>query len=244
MIKARVGNMIQVHGLTKKVGGRELIKNVSFHVEPGEVFGIIGQNGAGKTTIIKCIVGLYKYQSGEILIDGKNIKTGFEMHMNKIGCIIEGNSMYEHLSGRDNLKLVASMQEDPVDLDSIIETVRLGKRIDEKVKTYSLGMKQRLGVAQALVKNVTMLIMDEPTNGLDPVGINDIKMLIKELAKKGVTVIISSHILAELESVCDRYAVVHDGEIVEIRYMDQLRAEGVNMEESFLKTISLYDMDI
>ncbi len=206
--------MLKVENVTKTKNKKKLVDDVSFEVMPGEVFGFLGPNGAGKTTIIKMITGLYKMSSGEIYINGKSIKTDFEAALSDVGAIIENPEMYGYLSGLDNLRMYAKMvggiSEERI--AEVVALVKLEKRIDDKVKKYSLGMRQRLGLAQALLHDPKLIILDVPTNGLDPIGIKDLRIILKELCReKGVAVLVSSHLLNEMEVLCDRFGVISEG---------------------------------
>lgn len=199
-------NILEIKNVSKKIGKKQILKDITLEVKQGEIFGFVGPNGAGKTTLIKTMLGLYKQDSGSITINGFNIKTEFEKAMENIGAIIENPEMYDYLSGKDNLKIykmIGNVSDEA--LEEIIKTVKLENRINNKVKTYSLGMRQRLGLAQALISNPKLLILDEPTNGLDPIGIKELRELLKKISKeKNISVFVSSHILSEIELMCDR----------------------------------------
>lgn len=220
-----MNNVLEIKNVSKKIGKILILDNLSLEVKPGEIFGFVGPNGAGKTTLIKVMLGLYKADSGSISIAGHDIKNEFEEAMDEIGAIIENPEMYGYLSGKDNLKLYARMEKN-YDLEyqnEIIEAVKLGSRIDNLVRTYSLGMKQRLGVAQALLSKPKLLVLDEPTNGLDPLGIKELRDLLKRVSsEKNVAVFISSHILSEIELMCDRIAIIDNGKIIEVKDMHNL----------------------
>lgn len=174
------------------------------------------------------MLGLYKPTSGTILINGYSLKDEFENAMDSVGAIIENPEMYSYLSGRDNLKIYARMEKEVTesDLEEIIKLVKLEKRIDDKVKTYSLGMRQRLGIAQALLSKPKLLVLDEPTNGLDPIGIKELRELLKTLSKeKNMTVFISSHILSEIEAMCDKIGIIDNGVLLEIKDMKNIRSD-------------------
>ena len=198
-------NILEIKNVSKKIGKKQILKDITLEVKQGEIFGFVGPNGAGKTTLIKTMLGLYKQDSGSITINGFNIKTEFEKAMENIGAIIENPEMYDYLSGKDNLKIykmIGNVSDEA--LEEIIKTVKLENRINNKVKTYSLGMRQRLGLAQALISNPKLLILDEPTNGLDPIGIKELRELLKKISKeKNISVFVSSHILSEIELMCD-----------------------------------------
>lgn len=215
-------SVLEINNLSKKLGKKLILNDLSLEVREGEIFGFVGPNGAGKTTLIKTMLGLYKADSGDIKIAGYDINDSFEKAMGEIGAIIENPEMYGYLSGKDNLTLYARMEDD-VDkyfLYELIKSVKLGDRIDSKVKTYSLGMRQRLGVAQALLSKPKLLILDEPTNGLDPLGIKELRELLKKISKEqNMAVFISSHILSEIELMCDRIAIIDNGKIIDVKDM-------------------------
>ena len=213
-------NVLEIKNVSKKISKRQILKDISLEVKEGEIFGFVGPNGAGKTTLIKVMLGLYKMDSGNVKIAGYDIKKDFEKAMEEIGAIIENPEMYGYLSGKDNLAIYARMEEGVSDnfQRELIRMVKLGGRINNKVKTYSLGMRQRLGIAQALLSNPKLLILDEPTNGLDPLGIKELRDMLKKISKeKNMAVFISSHILSEIELMCDRIAIIDNGEIIEIK---------------------------
>lgn len=222
--------VLNIKNVTKIYGTRAAVNNVSFQIKKGEIYGLIGQNGAGKTTIIKMITGLASLTSGKIEVCGFNIETQFEKAVKNIGGIIENPELYSYMSGLDNLKYYASLygniSRDKI--DKIVALVGMENRIRDKVKTYSLGMRQRVGIAQALLHDPKLLILDEPTNGLDPNGIKEMRMFLKKLAKEqGISILISSHILAELELICDRIGIIDNGIIVENKTMEELQ-QGIN----------------
>jgi len=210
--------VLEVKNINKFFGKKQILKDISFDIEEGEILGFVGPNGSGKTTTIKIILGLQKASSGEVYINGKNIKENFENAIIKVGAIVESPDMYMYLSGLDNLKLVANYYNISHDkIDSIVEFVGLKDRIKDTVSKYSLGMRQRLGIAQAILNKPNLLIVDEPTNGLDPSGIIEFRKMLKELAKKEkMSIFISSHNLAEIENICDKVLLINEGEIVSL----------------------------
>ena len=200
--------------LTKRFGKRLAVADVSFEVLAGEVFGFLGPNGAGKTTTIRMLVGLARPDSGEIRIRGVDLRRDFVMAMSHVGCIVESPDLYKYLTGRENLLHFARMLPEAAAgrIPEISRLVSLDERLDDRVATYSLGMRQRLGIAQALLGNPDLLILDEPANGLDPAGIREIRRLVRSLAEeRGIGVFVSSHLLAEVEQMCDRVAIIHRG---------------------------------
>ncbi len=207
-------SIVVLKDVTKVIKGRKIIDNISFEVNKGEVFGFLGPNGAGKTTTIRMIVGLMGITSGDITIAGSSIKTKFEDAVRHVGAIVENPEMYKFLTGYQNLMHFARMSKGITKekIDEVVELVGLTSRINDKVKTYSLGMRQRLGVAQCLLHDPDVLILDEPTNGLDPAGIREIRDYIRLLAReKKMAVIVSSHMLSEMEMMCDRIGIIQDG---------------------------------
>ncbi|MDY4077691.1 MAG: ABC transporter ATP-binding protein [Clostridium sp.] len=211
-------NVLEVTGLKKKLGKREIIKGINLSVKEGEIFGFLGPNGAGKTTTIRMLVGLIAPNEGEIKICGKDLQKNKEEALKNVGAVVENPELYKYLSGRENLMQIARIRKvSKKEVDSLIELVGLKDRIDDKVKKYSLGMKQRLGLAAALIGEPKLLILDEPTNGLDPSGIIDFREVVKKAAKeRNMAVFISSHILSEVQNLCDRVAFTNGGVIKSI----------------------------
>lgn len=208
---------LSVRNLTKKIGKRQIIKDISFELKSGEVFGFLGPNGAGKTTTIRMLVGLIKPTSGSIQICGYDVKKDFSKAMERLGCIVENPELYPYLTGWENLQFFARMLKgvDDKRIQEIVELVGLKERIHDKVKTYSLGMRQRLGIGQALLSRPKVLILDEPTNGLDPSGIREMRQFIRFLAKEeGLSVLVSSHLLSEIQLLCDRVSIILSGKII------------------------------
>jgi ABC-2 type transport system ATP-binding protein len=217
-----------VKNLQKKIGNKEIIKKISFELKQGEVFGFLGPNGAGKTTTIRMLVGLIKPTSGEISICGSNLADDFSNAIKNIGCIVENPELYPYLSGWENLqqfaRMVPAINENRI--NEVVTQVGLQNRIHDLVKTYSLGMRQRLGIAQALLGKPKVLILDEPTNGLDPVGIREMREFIRTLAERDqISILISSHLLSEIQLMCDRVAIISKGEIIKVDSVDLLLAE-------------------
>ncbi|MCM3116819.1 ABC transporter ATP-binding protein [Neobacillus sp. MER 74] len=216
---------LSVKDLKKVIGKKEIIKGLTFDLCEGEVFGFLGPNGAGKTTTIRMLVGLIKPTSGSILICGSNIEGNFQKAMTNLGCIVENPELYPYLSGYNNLLHFARMIEGIGEerIKEVTELVGLTERIHDKVKTYSLGMRQRLGIAQALLGNPKVLILDEPTNGLDPAGIREMRQFIRYLAEEeGLSVLVSSHLLSEIQLLCDRVAIISKGTIIRTDTVQQL----------------------
>lgn len=244
--KARVRSdkkVLEVNNLSKSLDNKEILKNINLKIFEGEIVGLIGPNGAGKTTLIKTILNLYKPNSGSVQICGYSVKNNLEQALSKTGSIIENPDMYLNLSGRKNLKITALLNqiEDDNYINDIVKYVGLNSRIDDKVKKYSLGMKQRLGLADALIKNPKLLILDEPTNGLDPYGIKELRNILKNISEKNnMSILISSHNLPEIENICDRVIIINNGEIISDFGIEEVKYKHISLEdEFFLKTDNL-----
>ena len=225
-------NILLVENVTKIINKKSIVKDISFSINEGEILGFLGPNGAGKSTTLRMIVGLSKATSGKIEICGHSITENYIKAMSNIGCIIEGPDLYNYMSGWDNLKMLASMNRGigEKEIYDIVELVGLKNRIKDKVNTYSLGMKQRLGLAQSLINDPKLLILDEPTNGLDPSGINEFRHIVKTLAKeKNISVLISSHLMSEIELMCDKVSIIKNGTIVKNGMVKEL----LNTKEVF-----------
>ena len=216
--------IVELKDVTKVIKGRTIIDQISFKVNKGEVFGFLGPNGAGKTTTIRMIVGLMGITSGDIIIGGSSITSQFENAVSHVGAIVENPEMYKFLTGYQNLVHYARMSKG-ISEEKIAETVKLvglAERIHDKVKTYSLGMSQRLGLAQCLLHDPDVLILDEPTNGLDPAGIREIRDYVRLLAReKNMAVIVSSHLLSEMEMMCDRIGIIQDGRLIDVQLVQE-----------------------
>jgi ABC-2 type transport system ATP-binding protein len=232
----RMENMVEVRELQKVIGKNTIIDNLSFSIRKGEIIGLVGPNGAGKTTTIRMMVGLISMNSGDVLINGHSIKQEFEKTLEGVGAIVENPEFYPYLTGRQNLLHFARMHKNVTKerMKEVAEWLEIDSYLDKKVKTYSLGMRQRLGLAQALLHNPKFLILDEPTNGLDPAGIREFRLLLKKLShERGLSVLVSSHLLAEIEQMCDRIVVISKGKLV--------RVQDVN-ENSNDDTSSIYEL--
>ncbi|WDL98254.1 ABC transporter ATP-binding protein [Alicyclobacillus sp. ALC3] len=237
------GTAVQIRDLTKVIGKKTIVDSLSFDIPKGEVFGLLGPNGAGKTTTIRMMVGLISISKGQVLIDGIDVSKNFTAAMAHIGAIVENPEMYKFLSGYQNLKHYANMSHGVTKarIDEVVAQLGLTTRIHDKVKTYSLGMRQRLGLAQALLRRPDVIILDEPTNGLDPAGIRELRDYLRVLAEKeGIAVIVSSHLLSEMELMCDRVAIIQAGKLVDIR---SLRGEQVNHADQRPTLIELAEAD-
>ncbi|API92003.1 putative ABC transporter ATP-binding protein YhcH [Virgibacillus pantothenticus] len=211
---------MELVNLKKSIGNKNIIKGLSFSINRGEVFGFIGPNGAGKTTTIRMMVGLINISEGDVLIQGHSIQQDFKKAVREVGAIVENPEMYPFMTGWQNLKHYARMVPGVTKerIHEVVKLIGMEKAINEKVGRYSLGMRQRLGIAQALLHKPSVLILDEPTNGLDPAGIREMRGHIRHLAQEeNVAVIVSSHLLSEIEQMCDRIGVIKNGEMVTLQ---------------------------
>lgn len=206
--------ILDVEGLNKNFGSKKVLKNVSFSVEKGHIVGLVGPNGAGKSTIMKAILGFFNYPSGKITIDGQPVSQTSHQALEKVGALIEYPGIYPFLSGLQHLELFSNDGVSKQQVMEIVDKMKMGSYIKRKAKTYSLGMKQKLGIALALVNHPEFVILDEPMNGLDPQANKDLRTIIMDLAKQGTTFLISSHILSELEKLIDDLVVIDKGQIV------------------------------
>jgi ABC-2 type transport system ATP-binding protein len=221
---------LKLENITKYIGKKKIIDNVSFEIKQGEIFGLLGPNGAGKTTIMRMVTGLIKQTEGKITIDGIDLSKNHEDALADIGAIIESPDLYKHLSGSLNLKIMANMSRGVTKdkIKKVVEFVGLEKRIGEKVSKYSLGMRQRLGIASALISNPKVLVLDEPLNGLDPDGVKEMRETFIKLAREhNVCIIISSHILSEMELVCDRFAIIDQGVLIETTELSETNTDEI-----------------
>ncbi|HQR47391.1 MAG TPA: ABC transporter ATP-binding protein [Thermoanaerobaculia bacterium] len=236
------GVVLSAEGLAKRYGDREVVTDATFALHRGEVFGFLGPNGAGKTTTIRMLVGLVKPTRGRVLIDGHDVQREFEAAMRRVGCIVETPDLYRFLTGRENLEHFARMLGGGARerIPELAELVKMTGRLDDTVRTYSLGMRQRIGIAQALLGDPAVLILDEPTNGLDPAGIREMRELIRHLAdERGLAVFVSSHILSEVERTADRIAIVHRGRTLARGTLSELTENGArSLEDLFLEKTS------
>lgn len=218
--------VVRIQGVSKIISSRSLVSDLTLDISPGQVFGFLGPNGAGKTTTIRMMVGLMSISKGDILISGHSVKNEFEKAVAQVGAIVENPEMYKFLTGYQNLVHFARMSPGVTKerIAETIERVGLTARIHDRVKTYSLGMRQRLGVAQAILHKPKLLVLDEPTNGLDPQGIRELRDYLRELTREeGITVFVSSHLLSEMELMCDTVAIIQNGKLIDVR---NLRAEA------------------
>ncbi len=231
--------MLEIKNVSKYFGKNKVVDNVSFDVKEGEILGFLGPNGAGKTTTIKMILGMINIDEGNIKINGYDVKKDFEKAMQYIGGIVENPDMYGYMSAVDNLKLYAKVRNvDYSEVYRVLKMVGLEKSMNQKVSKYSLGMKQRAGLALSLLHSPKVLILDEPTNGLDPVGIKELRDILKKFAHESKTaILVSSHILSEMELMCDRVAVINQGKIVKVESLTDLGDKTQNKEvQGVIKT--------
>lgn len=222
--------VLSVQHIKKKIGKKWIVQDVTFEVKAGEIFGFLGPNGAGKTTTIRMLVDLIRPTEGHIQICGYDVQKQPEQALAYVGSIVENPEVYTYLTGWENLEHFARMMPgvSAARITEVVDTVRLGARIHDKVKTYSLGMRQRLGIAQALLGRPKLLIMDEPTNGLDPKGIKELRVFIRKLAEEGMAVFVSSHLLSEIQLLCDRVAIISQGRVLAVGTVEELIADGAN----------------
>ncbi|XOS93242.1 ABC transporter ATP-binding protein [Brevibacillus laterosporus] len=243
---------IEVNHVHKVIGIRKIIDDISFEVLAGDICGFIGPNGAGKTTLIRMMTGLIKPTDGQILINGVDVTTNREQALMEIGAMVETPIFFEYMSGRKNLQNLArlnpdmSRKEQLHKVEQVLEIVGLktdkSDRGNDKVKTYSLGMKQRLGIAQSLLNNPRIIILDEPANGLDPMGMRELRELIVRLKERfGITFFISSHLLDELQKICNRYVIIKEGTMKwcgdDTSLLDQME-KAMTLEDAFMNMMS------
>ncbi|MEH7106756.1 ABC transporter ATP-binding protein [Bacillus sp. JJ1764] len=212
-------SLLRISNLTKKIGNKTIVDHLSFEMDKGEILGLLGPNGAGKTSTIRMIVGLVSKTEGKVFINGKDTSLHFEKAMKQVGVIVENPDLYKYLSGYDNLVHFSRMHSNVTRkrISEVVCLVGLEHSINDKVSTYSLGMKQRLGLAVVLLHKPSLLILDEPTNGLDPAGIRELREHLLSIVKnEGVGVMISSHLMSEMEMMCDRVAILTKGKLIGI----------------------------
>lgn len=228
---------IETVNLSKSDKGKHRVKGIHLTVPSNCVYGFLGPNGAGKSTTMKLLLGLIKPTEGEIYILDQKVSSKNQFQINRMtGSLIESPSFYGHLTGQENLEIIARYKGcSPDNITEVLNIVHLYAKKDQKVKQYSLGMKQRLGIAMALLGHPKLLILDEPTNGLDPAGIQEIRELIKTLPQKyGITVLVSSHLLAEIEQMADYVGIINQGNMIYQGEMSELETTGKNLEDIFL----------
>ena len=230
-------NIVEIKELFKTIDKEEILSDINLQIAEGEIYGLLGPNGAGKTTLMKCMLSLLTITSGSIEIFGKNLQEHREEILSQVGSIIETPIFYENCTAKEILEFHAQyMGKNITELD-IINTLRMVglKNTTKKVKEFSLGMRQRLGLARAFLMKPRLLILDEPINGLDPVGIQEIRNLLQLLSKEhGITILISSHILSEISQIADKIGVIKNGSMIEQVYMEELMKENLDLEEFFM----------
>ena len=221
--------ILKCENLCKRFSKKQILKNVSLEINEGDILGFIGPNGAGKTTTIKLMLGLQSITSGKVTINGFDIEKNFTKAIERVGAIVENPDLYMYLSGYENLKLIANLYKgiDENRIQEVVKLVKLENRIKDKVSKYSLGMRQRLGIAQAILHRPNLLILDEPTNGLDPEGMKEMRELLTNLAQKEkMAILISSHNLAELDNLCNKVCIIKNGEIIETSDITKIKKES------------------
>jgi ABC-2 type transport system ATP-binding protein len=216
--------VLSVRNVKKSIRGKPIIKGISFDVREGEIFGFLGPNGSGKTTTIRMLVDLIRPTEGTITVCGYDVQRQPDEALRYVGCIVENPELYSYLTGWENLEHFARMlpNVDRARIQEVADIVGMDRRIHDKVRTYSLGMRQRLGIAQALLGRPKLLILDEPTNGLDPQGIKEMREFIKKLAEGGLSLFVSSHLLSEIQQMCDRVAIISHGQVIAVGDTDEL----------------------
>ena len=232
--------VLEVNNLSKSFDKRKILNNINLKLYEGDIVGLIGPNGAGKTTLIKTITSLYKINEGSIKVCNFDIKDDLEEALSKIGCIIESPDLYNDLTGRKNIEIIKMLNniKDNDYIEKMIDFVKLRNRINDKVKKYSLGMKQRLALLCALIKKPKLLILDEPTNGLDPKGIKELRDMIKKISiEDNISVLISSHILKEIEAICDRIVIIKNGEIIKEFGIEEVKYKNISLEDEYFELV-------
>lgn len=221
-------NVVETSGLTKRFGERTAVDDVDLQIPRGSAFGYLGPNGAGKTTLIRMLLGLTRASAGTMQLLGRPVPSDRAEALARVGAIVEEPHFHGHLTGRENLTVIAAAREPEAHarIDGALARAGLSQRADERVKRYSLGMRQRLGVARSLLADPELLILDEPTNGLDPAGIHEFRAMIRSFVAEGRTVLLSSHLLDEVEKICDEVAIVDHGRIVMQGSIAELAADG------------------
>lgn len=228
--------ILQVKNATKRYAGKAVVDSLSFDLYKGEIVGLLGPNGAGKTTTMRMIVGLVSITEGDVLIHGHSIKHRFVQAVSHIGGVIENPEFYPFFSGYENLRHFARMYADVSEqrIAEVVELIGLTNVIDKRTDAYSLGMKQRLGIAQALLHKPSVLVLDEPTNGLDPAGIREMRDYFKKIAQsEGVTILVSSHLLSEIELMCDRVVIIQNGKYMDSQIVNTPHARDQAAEITF-----------
>ena len=230
-------NIVEIKEVFKTIDKEEVLSGINLQIAEGEIYGFLGPNGAGKTTLMKCMLSLSTITSGSIEIFGKNLQEHREEILSQVGSIIETPSFYENFTAKEILEIHAQYMGKTITESDIIRALRMVglKNTTKKVKDFSLGMRQRLGLARAFLTKPKLLILDEPINGLDPIGIQEIRNLLLSLSKEHrITILISSHILSEISQIADKIGFIKNGEIVEQVFMKEIRRENIDLEEYFM----------
>lgn len=254
--------VLKTNHLTKTIGGKDIVSDIELHVKKGEIYGFLGPNGAGKTSIMKMMTNLWKPTSGTVELFGETVTPKSYEILKRMGSIIEFPTFYEHMTGKENLRIHCEYMgfSDFSNIDKTLALLDLTDAADKLVKSYSLGMKERLGIARAILCKPELLILDEPTNGLDPAGMKQVRDLLKRLSKEqGITVIISSHILSEIESIADTVGIIHHGKMmkevsmkdieemnqnyIEVAVSDTKKATHILIEQLNLSNFKVVDND-
>ncbi|WP_342477219.1 ATP-binding cassette domain-containing protein [Paenibacillus sp. FSL H7-0350] len=239
-----MANILEVNQITKTIGKRVIIDETSFQLEEGKIYGFIGPNGAGKTTLMRIMTGLIKPTSGEVRIDSYNVQTQRQQAISRVGGIIESPIFFEYMTGRQVLRnlsrlhptIKSSQREEQI--EKLLTTVGLEKRGEDKVRTYSLGMKQRLGIAQSMLGGPKLLLLDEPSNGLDPIGMRELRDIIFKLREtENLAFFISSHLLDELQQLCDELIVIREGTIIWKGLTENIVKDGQRLEDAFMELV-------
>jgi ABC-2 type transport system ATP-binding protein len=227
--------VISVHSLTKRYGGLVAVDELTFSLEAGTVTGFLGPNGAGKTTTLRLLLGLAESTSGEALVFGRRYRE-LDEPARKVGAVLESNDLHPGRSGRDHLRALALAAEIPGSrIEEVLELVALGAAAGRRVKTYSLGMRQRLGLAAALLGDPELLLLDEPANGLDPAGVHWLRTFLRRFAERGGTILVSSHVLAEVAQTADQVLIIDRGRLVASARLDELAGRGQSLEDTYLE---------
>ncbi len=232
--------VLEVRNIHKSFGKKKILTDVSLGVDRGEILGFIGPNGAGKTTAIKIILGLLSADGGAVYINGKNVAEKHDEALRSVGAIIESPELYPYLSGRENLMQYARLYSLPAArVDECLRDVGLYEQRNTKLGKYSLGMRQRIGLAQAMLHLPSLYVLDEPTNGLDPSGVKDLRETLVRLASRGAAVLVSSHMLSELEQFCTKAAIIEHGRIVDVKTLSGASPAAADEKEEY--TFSVKD---
>ena len=237
----RANPAVTVRSLTKRYGAVSAVDNLTFSLERGTVTGFLGPNGAGKTTTLRLLLGLAEPTAGEALVFGRRYRD-LDQPMRRVGAVLESNDFHPGRSGRDHLRILALASEAEISrgrVDEVLELVGLASAAQRRVGTYSLGMRQRLGLAGALLGEPELLVLDEPANGLDPTGIHWLRTFIRRFAVEGGTVLISSHVLAEIAQTVDQVVIINGGRLLATVRLDDLAARGEALEETYLELTAM-----